>query len=134
MAFRVAAVIWTAIALVVVALVHFSLAPQFDLLQTQLEGGPVVTVGHVFRAGALANAVLAVVILVRPRRWSALLVAAASLVSLVLTVLTTVTPVGLPFGFPSLPSGPWLQLRFIAAGAEALAVVGSITIMSRRRH
>lgn len=134
MAFRVAAVIWTAIALVVVALVHFSLAPQFDLLQTRLEGGHVVTVGHVFRAGALVNAVLAVLILVRPRRWSAVFVAVASLVGLVLTVATTVTPVGLPFGFPPLPSGPWLQLRLIAVGAEALAVIGSVVIISHRRR
>jgi hypothetical protein len=134
MAFRVAAVIWTAIALVVVALVHFSLAPQFDLLQTRLEGGPFVTVGHVFRAGAFVNVLLAILILVRPRRWSALLVAGASVVGLVLTVSTTVTPVGLPFGLPPLPSGPWLQLRVIAAGAEALAIVGGIAIVSRRRR
>jgi hypothetical protein len=134
MAFRVAAVVWTAIALVVVALVHFSLAPQFDLLQTRLEGGSVVTVGHVFRAGAFVNAALALLILVRPRRWSALLVAGASLVGLVLTVLTTVTPLALPFGFPSLPSGPWLQLRIVAAVAEALAVAGSVAIMPRPRR
>jgi hypothetical protein len=134
MAFRVAAVIWTAISLVVIALVHFSLAPQFDLVQAQLDGGVVVTVGHVFRAGALLYAALAVLILIRPRRWSAALVAGASLVALVLTVSTTVAPVELPFGFPALPWGPWLQLRIAAAAAEALAVAGSVAIMSRRRR
>jgi hypothetical protein len=134
MAFRVAAVIWSAIALAVNAIVHFSLAPQFDLVQAELEGGAVITVGHLFRAGALVNAVLAVIVLIRPRRWSAALVAIASIVGLVLTVSTTVVAVELPFGLPTLPVGTWLQLRVIAAAAQVLALVGAVTIASSRRR
>ncbi|SKA91727.1 hypothetical protein SAMN06295879_1531 [Agreia bicolorata] len=132
MAFRVAAVIWTAIALAVAAVVHFFLAPQFDLIQTRLEGGFVVTVGQLFRVAAVTNGLLAALILVRPRRWSALLVTAASLAGLALTVSSTVGPIELPFGLPTIPVGTWLQLRVVAAAAEALAVVGSIMIASRR--
>ena len=134
MAFRVAAVIWTAIALAVIAIVHFSLAPQFDLVQAQLVGGPVVAVGTLFRASAAANALLAVLVLVRPRRWSAVLVAVVSLVSLGVTAYTTVSPIALPFGLPTIPAGPWLQLRIIAVAAEAFAVVGAVTIAARRRR
>ncbi|MBF4635513.1 hypothetical protein ITJ38_13945 [Agreia pratensis] len=134
MAFRVAAVIWTAIALAVIAIVHFSLAPQFDLVQTRLEGGFVATVGQLFRVAAVSSAVLAVLILVRPRRWSALVVAAASAAGLALTVASTVMPIELPFGLPTIPVGPWLQLRILAAGAEIFAVVGSLMIAGRRRR
>lgn len=132
MAFRVAAVIWTAIALAVVAIVHISLAPQFDLIQSRSEGGFVVSIGQLFRVAAAANAVLAILILVRPRRWSAALVTVASLAGLALTVSSTVMPIELPFGLPTIPVGPWLQLRIVAAAAEALAVIGSIMTASRR--
>jgi hypothetical protein len=134
MAFRVAAVIWTAIALAVIAIVHFSLAPQFDLVQTRLEGGFVATVGQLFRVAAVSSAVLAVLILVRPRRWTALVVTSASLAGLVMTVASTVMPIELPFGLPTIPVGPWLQLRVVSAAAETLAVVGSLMIASRRRR
>lgn len=133
MAFRVAAVIWTALALAVNAVVHFSLAPQFDLVQTQLDSGLVASVGQFFRVAAVANVILAILILVPPRRWSAFVVTAASVVGLALTVSSTVTPIELPLGLPTIPVGPWLQLRIVAAAAEALAVVGSIMIASRRR-
>ena len=133
MAFRAAAVIWTALALAVNAVVHFWLAPQFDLVQTRLENGFVASLGQFFRVAAAANVILAILILVRPRRWFAFVATAASVVGLALTVSSTVAPIELPFGLPTIPAGPWLQLRIVAAAAEALAVVGSIVIASRRR-
>jgi hypothetical protein len=39
----------------------------------------------------------------------------------------------LPFGLPVVPQGEWLQLRVIAAGAQGLAFVGALTIVTRRR-
>jgi hypothetical protein len=51
-----------------------------------------------------------------------------------MTVASTVMPIELPFGLPTIPVGPWLQLRVVSAAAETLAVVGSLMIASRRRR
>jgi hypothetical protein len=132
MPLRVAATVCTALALVVTAIVHLSLASQFDLVQARLENGTVVTVGQFFRVGAGLCVVLAVLILVRPRRWSAALVAVSSVIALVVTVSTTIGPIELPAGFPVIPVGEWLPLRVIAAAAEAFALVGALTIACER--
>jgi hypothetical protein len=132
-AFRVAAVIWTILALVANAYVHFSLAPQFDLLEGRLSTATVVTLGQLFRAEAILDAVLALAILVRPRAWSGLVVAVVALAGLALTVGSTMMSIPLPFGLPVVPQGEWLQLRVIAAGAQGLAFVGALTIVTRRR-
>lgn len=132
MPFRVAATVCTALALVVTAIVHLSLASQFDLVQARLENGTVVTIGQFFRVGAGLCVVLAVLILVRPRRWSAGLVAVSSVIALIVTVSTTIGPIELPVGLPTIPVGGWLPLRVIATAAEAVALLGAMVIASRR--
>jgi hypothetical protein len=89
--------------------------------------------GQLFRAEAILDAVLALVILVRPRAWSGLVVAVVALAGLALTVGSTMMSIPLPFGLPVVQQGEWLQLRVIAAGAQGLAFVGALTIVTRRR-
>jgi len=112
----------TVAALVVVAAVHLRLAPGYALIGEQ------VTQGDLFRAQAVASGVVALALLLRPRRvtWSAAsVVALASLIAVVLTTYVAVPAVGpLPRVFEPVWYGEKL-LAAVAAGAGfAAAVVG----------
>jgi hypothetical protein len=129
--FTFAAALWTALALGVNAYVHFVLADPFDG-----NAGTLVTQGWLFRIEGAADILAAVLILVRPRRWTALIAGIVALGGLVLIVYTVYVPLDLTaIGLPYLYEPSWYQQKIVAVFAQALAIVGAIVVAvgARRR-
>ena len=129
--FTFAAAIWTALALGINAYVHFVLADPFDG-----NAGTLVTQGWLFRIEGVADILAAVLILVHPRRWTALIAGIVALGGLVLIVFTVYVPLDLTaIGLPYLYEPSWYQQKIIAVLAQALAVVGALVVAvgARRR-
>ena len=129
--FTFAAAIWTALALGINAYVHFVLADPFDG-----NAGTLVSQGWLFRIEGAADILAAVLILVHPRRWTALIAGIVALGGLVLIVFTVYVPLDLTaIGLPYLYEPSWYQQKIIAVLAQALAVVGALVVAvgARRR-
>jgi peptidoglycan/LPS O-acetylase OafA/YrhL len=114
-------------ALVVVAAVHLRLAPGYALIGEQ------VTQGDLFRAQALACGLVAIALLLRPRRpvwFAAAAVALASLVAVVLTTYVAVPAVG---PFPRVFEPVWYGEKVLAAVAAAAGLAAALlgTLRSR---
>jgi hypothetical protein len=133
MAFRLAAVIWSVVALGLNAYLHFSLAPQADSVTSQVVTGQTVSLGALFRAESIVDIVVALLVLVHPRRWTGALVVLVAGVGLALTVASVYTSITLPFGLPEAPQGPWSREKLIATVAQAIAILGGLFIMARGR-
>ncbi len=108
-------------ALGVVAAVHLRLAPGYSLVGDQ------VTQGDLFRAQALVCVLVALAMLLRPRRpvWAAAaVVALASLVAVVLTTYVAVPAIG---PFPRVFEPIWYGEKVLAAVAAAAGLGAALS-------
>lgn len=115
---RVRAVL-AAVALLLNAWIHFRLAGPFDA-----NPGALLSQGALFRIQGVVNVVVAILLVVRPRLWTALLAGAVAAGGAAILVLTTITPVdatliGLPYLFepgwyPAKQTSLVLQLLVVA--------------------
>ena len=123
--------IWTALALLVNAYVHFLLASPFDALV-----GTLVSQGTLFRIQGVVNILAAVLILVLHRWWTALVAAAIAAGGLVLLVASVYVPLDLSaLGFPVIYEPVWYQDKVVAVVAQAFALIGGLVmaVWSARR-
>ncbi|MEO7349658.1 MAG: hypothetical protein ABIW32_07365 [Terrimesophilobacter sp.] len=130
--FTIAARIWTAIALLVNAYVHFMLATPFDALV-----GTLVSQGNLFRIQGVVNILAAILILVVHRWWAGLIAAAIAAGGLALLVVSVYVPLDLSaLGLPVIYEPVWYQDKVVAVVAQAFAVVGGlvVAVVSRSRH
>lgn len=118
--FLLAARLWTAIALVVNAIIHFQLAAPFDAIV-----GTLVSQGTLFRIQGVVDIAAAILILVLPRWWTAALAAVVAVGGLALLVISVIVPLDLQFiGFPVIFEPVWYSDKVIAAISQAIALVG----------
>ncbi|MCC6270445.1 MAG: hypothetical protein IT190_04150 [Microbacteriaceae bacterium] len=130
--FTIAARIWTALALLVNVYVHFLLAYPFDALV-----GTLVSQGTLFRIQRVVNILVAILILVLHRWWAGLVAAAVAAGGLALLVVSVYVPLDLSaLGFPVIYEPVWYQNKVIAVVAQAVALVGglSVAVLARRRR
>ena len=128
--FTIAARIWTALALLVNAYIHFQLAGPFDALV-----GTLVSQGTLFRIQGVVNILAAILILVVHRWWAGLVAAAIAAGGLALLVVSVYVPLDLSaLGFPVIYEPVWYQDKVIAVVAQAVALVGGllVAVMERR--
>ncbi len=128
--FTIAARIWTALALLVNAYIHFQLAGPFDALV-----GTLVSQGALFRIQGVVNILAAILILVVHRWWAGLAAAAIAAGGLALLVVSVYVPLDLSaLGFPVMYEPVWYQAKVIAVVAQAVALVGGllVAVMERR--
>lgn len=128
--FTIAARVWTALALLVNAYVHFQLAGPFDALV-----GALVSQGALFRIQGVVNILAAILILVVHRWWAGLAAAAIAAGGLALLVVSVYVPLDLSaLGFPVIYEPVWYQDKVIAVVAQAVALVGGllVAVMERR--
>ncbi len=107
-------------ALVVVAAVHLRLAPGYALIGEQ------VTQGDLFRAQALVCGLVAIALLLRPRRPVWFAAAAVALASLVAVVLTTYVAVPALGPFPRVFEPVWYGEKVLAAVAAAAGLAAAL--------
>jgi len=123
--FLIAARLWTAAALLVNAWVHFRLAEPFDAI-----AGTLVSQGMLFRIQAVVNILVALIVLVWPRRWTGSLAALVAAGGLGLILITVAVPLDLTvIGFPVIFEPVWYSDKVIAAVAQAIALVGGAILM-----
>jgi len=104
-----------AVGLIFAGIVHLHLATRYD-------GGGLLSTGNQFRA-QFASSLVAVVILLIPRRWAwwpAIAVAGATAAAVVASVYLAVGPIG---PLPALPHEPWYAEKAYSAVAEAAVVL-----------
>ena len=128
--FTIAAVIWTAIGLLVNAVIHFLLATPFDG-----NAGALISQGGLFRIQAVVNILAAGLIVVRPTRWTGLVASAVAIGGLGLLVFTVYAPLDLQaFGLPLIFEPVWYSDKVIAAVAQVIALAGGVMVAARLRH
>jgi Ni/Fe-hydrogenase subunit HybB-like protein len=122
-----------AVALAIDAYVHATSAGFYDPVQ-----GGLITEGNLFRAEVLVSGAVALLLLLRPSRWTltaALLVAASALAAVVLYRYVDVGPIG---PIPDLYEPTWAAPgKLLSAFAEGFAVLLStvgIVLARARRH
>jgi len=105
---------------------------HLDLARGPLAGGGQITLAGLFTAQAVVAVVVAVAVLLRPRRpaWVAVaVVGLASLAALVLSVYVQIPAVG---PFPTLYEPVWYPEKAAAAVAAALASVAALVALAGR--
>ncbi len=126
---RIALSVLIAVALVVNAVIHFRLAGPFDAVT-----GSLVSQGMLFRAQAVINLAVAVV-LVTGRRWAAIAAAVVAAGGLGLVIATTLFPVDLTgLGLPYLFEPIWYADKVGAAVAQAIALLAAVILAVFRRR
>lgn len=126
---KIAAAIVTVLALAVNAFIHFTLAGPFDA-----NPGALVSQGGLFRIQAVVDILAAILIIVRPRRWTGLIAAVVALGGLALILITVSVPLDLTaIGLPYLYEPSWYQDKVVSAVAQGLAVVGALVVALRSR-
>jgi len=128
--FTIAARIWTALALLVNAYVHFQLAGPFDALV-----GTLVSQGTLFRVQGVVNILAAILILIVHRWWAGLVAAAIAAGGLALLVVSVYVPLDLSaLGFPVIFEPVWYQDKVIAVVAQAVALAGGLLVAALSRR
>lgn len=128
--FILAARIWTALALLVNAYIHFQLAGPFDALV-----GTLVSQGALFRIQGVVNILAAILILVVHRWWAGLVAAGIAAGGLALLVVSVYVPLDLSaLGFPVIYEPIWYQDKVIAVVAQAVALAGGLLVAALTRR
>ena len=123
--FTIGAALLTAVALAVNAFIHFNLASAFDG-----NPGSLGSQGTLFRVQAVLDLLAAVLILVRPRPWTAFVAAVVAGGGLALIVITVTVPLDLTaIGLPYLYEPSWYEDKVVSAVAQGLAVVGALFVV-----
>jgi hypothetical protein len=105
------------------AVVHFHLAGAYSGVRTDL-----VSEGDLFRVEATVAAIVAVALLIRPRRYTAaaaFLVAAAGVIAVVVTGYVNVGAVG---PLPNLYDPSWYAEKTLSAVAEGIAAAAALLL------
>lgn len=110
----------TTAALVVVAAFHLRLAPRYAQIGEQ------ITQGDLFRAQALLCGLVAVALLLRPRRPVWFVAAAVALASLLAVVLTTYVAVPALGPFPRIFEPIWFGEKILAVVAAAAGLAAAV--------
>ncbi|UFS59449.1 hypothetical protein [Subtercola endophyticus] len=128
--FRFAAILWTIIALLLNAYIHFSLAPGVSDVT-----GSLMSLSTLYFIEAAVNVLAALFLLVRPRVWSAVFAIVVALAGLITLVASVWMPLHLPGGLPTVPMSSWTTEKAVSAAAQVFIVIsGSMVAATGRRR
>ncbi len=123
---RLAAVL-IAVALLLNAWIHFRLAGPFDA-----NPGALLSQGALFRIQAVVNVAVAILVVVRPRAWTALLAFAVAAGGAAILTLTSVLPVdGSLVGLPYLFEPAWYPAKQTSLVLQLLAAALAVGMLLR---
>jgi hypothetical protein len=121
-----------AIALLLNAVIHVRLAGPFDA-----NPGALLSQGALFRIQAVVNAVVAVLVVARPRPWTMLLALAVAAGGAAVLTITTLVPLdATALGLPYLFEPAWYPAKQTSLVLQLLAaaVAGGALLHRRRRR
>lgn len=119
---NLAARIITAVALVVNAYIHFRLASTFDAVT-----GTLLSLGDLFRIQGVAGVLVAVLVVMLPRRWAALVAAGLAGAGIAMLVISVYAPLDLSaIGLPVISESAWYPDKLVALASQGIAVVAAL--------
>ncbi|GAA0997971.1 hypothetical protein [Subtercola frigoramans] len=126
--FRFAAIFWAVLALALNAYIHFTLAPGVSTVE-----GALMSLSTLYLIEAAVNVLAAILLVVRPRVWTAVFAILVALAGLAILVASVWMPVHLPFGLPMVPMSSWTTEKAVSAAAQFLVLFsGSIIAVTGR--
>jgi hypothetical protein len=123
-AVRIALIVVVAAGLAVDAYVHFDLAGTYDPVKTST-----LSQGDLFRAQGVVAILAALLLIVRPRRWTAAIAAVAAGSALAAVLVYRYVDIGQIGPIPSMYEASWYTEKTITAIAEAAAFVGAVALL-----
>lgn len=127
---RIALIAVVVAGLAVDAYVHFDLASGYDPVKTST-----LSQGDLFRAQSVVAILSALMLIVRPRRWSAAIAAVVAGSALAAVLVYRYVDIGRIGPIPSMYEASWYTEKTISAIAEAAAFIAAVMLLSvpRRR-
>ncbi|MEX1078056.1 MAG: hypothetical protein WED09_02980 [Homoserinimonas sp.] len=121
----------TAIALLLNAYIHFTLAATFDAL-----AGTLLTLGDLFRIQGAAGVLAALLVVALPRRWVAMTAGGLAAAGIAMLLASVYAPLDLSsIGLPVISDSAWYPAKVTAVAAQAVAVVtASLAAFSHAPH
>ena len=123
-AVRIALIVVVVAGLAVDAYVHLDLAGTYDPVKTST-----LSQGDLFRAQSAVAILVALLLIVRPRRWSAALAALVAGSALAAVLVYRYVDVGQIGPIPSMYEAAWYTEKTISAVAEAVAFVAAVALL-----
>ncbi|QWT23951.1 hypothetical protein KPL76_00390 [Subtercola sp. PAMC28395] len=121
--FRFAATFWAVLALALNAYIHFTLAPEVSTVE-----GSLMNLGTLYLIEAAVNTLAAILLVIRPRLWTAVFAILVALAGLAMLVASVWMPVHLPFGLPMVPMSSWTTEKAVSAAAQFLVLFSGTII------
>jgi hypothetical protein len=124
LAVRIALIVIAVAGLAVDAYVHLDLASSYDPVKTGT-----LSQGDLFRAQSAVAILAALLLLVRPRRWTAAIAAVVAGSALAAVLLYRYVDIGQIGPIPSMYEASWYTEKTISAIAEAAAFVAAVALL-----
>ena len=121
---RIALILVVVAGLAVDAYVHFDLADDYDPVKTST-----LSQGDLFRAQSVVAILAALLLLVRPRRWTAAIAALVAGSALAAVLVYRYVDVGQIGPIPSMYEASWYPEKTLTAIAEAAAFVAAVLLL-----
>ena len=131
-AVRIALIVIVVAGLAVDAYVHFDLASGYDAVKTDT-----LSQGDLFRAQSVVAILAALLLILRPRRWTAAIAAVVAGSALAAVLVYRYVDIGEIGPIPSMYEAAWYTEKTISAIAEAAAFVAAVALLLvpwPRRH
>jgi glucan phosphoethanolaminetransferase (alkaline phosphatase superfamily) len=123
-ALRIALIVIVVTGLAVDAYVHLDLASGYDPVKTST-----LSQGDLFRAQSVVAILAALLLIVRPRRWSAAIAAIVAGSALAAVLVYRYVDIGQIGPIPSMYEASWYTEKTISAIAEAAAFVAAFVLL-----
>ena len=123
-AVRIALILIVVAGLAVDAYIHFDLASGYDPVKTST-----LSQGDLFRAQSVLAILAALLLLVRPRRWTAAIAALVAGSALAAVLLYRYVDIGQIGPIPSMYEASWYTEKTVTAIAEAAAFVAAVVLV-----
>jgi hypothetical protein len=123
-AVRIALIVIVVAGLAVDAYVHFDLAGSYDPVKTST-----LSQGDLFRAESVVAILVALLLIVRPRRWTAATAAVVAGSALAAVLVYRYVDIGQIGPIPSMYEANWYTEKTISAIAEAAAFLAAVVLL-----
>ena len=123
-AVRIALIVIVVAGLAVDAYVHLDLASGYDPVKTST-----LSQGDLFRVQSVVAILAALLLIVRPRRWSAAIAAVVAGSALAAVLVYRYVDIGQIGPIPSMYEASWYTEKTISAIAEAAAFVAAVVLL-----
>ena len=126
-AVRIVLIVIVVAGLAIDAYVHFDLAKAYSPVKTST-----LSQGDLFRAQSVVAILSALMLIVRPRRWSAAIAAVVAGSALAAVLVYRYVDIGRIGPIPSMYEASWYTEKTISAIAEAAAFLAAVVLLSSR--